>query len=47
MLGGGGVTITISCSVLKVGEAIFEVRKAVSVIVSNTSMIKFVGELIT
>lgn len=34
ILGGGSITITVSCSVLELGEAVFEVRKAVSVIAS-------------
>jgi len=39
ILGGSGVTITVSCSVLEVEDAVFEVRKAVSVIISNASII--------
>ena len=45
ILGGGGVTITVSCSVLL--EAVFEVRKTVSTIVSNASMINSLVSFIT
>lgn len=46
ILGGGGVTVTASCSVLEVGEAVLEVRKAVSVIASNASMINSLMSLL-